>query len=132
MTDTFFIGCARCGVTLERKLPRKPHLKHFCDGCFDAHMTEQPREWVDDAKTLMVAQAAEISRLRARMMAAEHKLLDHEGKPMLFSQRTEIAAFKAREPLVQEVIRAANGPVDPHWATRVSLAARKLAEWKPT
>ena len=42
------------------------------------------------------------------------------------------ADLAEREPLVREVIAAANAPVSPRWADRVSLAARKLADWSPT
>lgn len=42
---------------------------------------------------------------KTRAIEAERKLLDYEGKEMLYSGRTELAAFKKREPLVQDVIR---------------------------
>lgn len=51
---------------------------------------------------------------------------------MAVEKDAKLEQFEKREPLVQEVIAAANAPVSPRWADRVSLAARKLAEWSPT
>jgi hypothetical protein len=45
---------------------------------------------------------------KERAIAAEHKLLDYEGQPMLYSGRTELRAFKAREPLVLKVLERYN------------------------
>lgn len=41
---------------------------------------------------------------RERAITAERKLLDYEGLPMLYSGRTELAAFKLRERFVQDVL----------------------------
>lgn len=49
----------------------------------------------------------ELSAMRAwkeRALEAERKLLDYEGKEMLYSGRTELAAFRKREPFVQDVL----------------------------
>lgn len=97
----------------------------------------------------------ELSAMRAwkeRAIEAERKLLDYEGKEMLYSGRTELAAFRKREPFVQEVIRHATDfaalskvavdiPFSEHTKRTVARiearsalleAVRKLAEWSPT
>lgn len=84
----------------------------------------------------------ELSALRAwkeRALEAERKLLDYEGQPMLFSGRTELAAFKKREPRVAEVCNAfiefawaTSGPAPNPHQERLVEALRRLVEWSPT
>lgn len=67
-----------------------------------------------------------------QVLAERHRDEEVRGGTKDYAVALEYAVdlFK-REPLVQEVIAAANAPVSPRWADRVSLAARRLAEWKP-
>lgn len=55
-----------------------------------------------DAEKIRLAE--QLTEALARMSAAEHRLLDYEGKEMLYSGRTELAAFRKREPFVQDVL----------------------------
>lgn len=49
---------------------------------------------------------AENEAYRERMMAAERKLLDYEGKPMLYSGRTALKRFTDREHLIDAIKQA--------------------------
>lgn len=102
---------------------------------------ERLKQKDSEAAGTLRANVAEVQLTEAleRMTAAEHKLLDYEGKEMLYSGRTELAAFKKREPLVQEVIRLSNayvaalkaGSYGAEAENNLYEATRKLAEWKP-
>lgn len=78
------------------RLCRYEGAKTFlCDACFEAGQSE-------DACALQVRRATIAWQERA--LTAEHRLLDYEGKEMLYSGRTELRAFKQREPLIHNVL----------------------------
>ena len=89
-----------------------------------------------DAEKIRLAE--QLTEALARMSAAEHKLLDYEGKEMLYSGRTELAAFKQREPLVQDVIAKHKAMMDAMLRQGdcddgpLFDALAKLVDWSPT